>query len=253
MPVLVKEGDTGLAADKLTRCPDCHFLTLLDLQVSEVRRVNNLYTDLDFYALKRVKIPFKSNSILSETHEQEHRRHLAKERFSKEGGETVSSTDSDGFRVSQQQPLLTEDEGCDADEEMDESAESAEEKDYLLDREPNRGEKGVKLKSAFKWKDSVDTMLQRLDEKVDEVRDKNNERRAALLAAYNGDEKVEIVIPPMGPSSGNDLLEHRFFSVETDLNQSKWILLTLLVALPVLGVLIGFIILYHQLKYIDKS
>lgn len=237
------EGDNGLAADKLTRCLDCHFLTLLDQQVSEVRRVNNLYTDLDFYALKRVKIPVKSNSVLTEAHEQEHRRHLAKERSSKEGGETVSSTDSDGFRVSQQQPLLTEDEGCEADEEMDESPDSAEEKDYLLDREPNRGGSGVKLKSAFRWKDSVDTMLQRLDEKVDEVRDKNNERRAALLAAYKGDEKVEIVIPPMGPSSSNDALEHRFFSVETDLNQTKWLLMALLIALPVLGLLIGIFII----------
>ena len=200
--------------------------------------MNNLYTDLDFYALKRVKIPVRSNSVLTEAHEQERRRHLAKERSAKEG-EAVSSTDSDGFRVSQQRPLLTEDEGCDADEEMDRSDDSAEERDYLLDREPSR----VKLKSAFRWKDSVDTMLQRVDEKVDEVRDKNSERRAAALqAAYKGDERVEIMIPPMGPSSANDLLEHRLFAFNTESDQSKWAVYSLLVAILLVGVFICIVV-----------
>lgn len=200
-----------------------------------------------------MKIPVKSHSVLTEAHEQEHKRHLAKERSAKEG-EAVSSTDSDGFRVSQQQPLLTEDEGCEADEEMEESPESAEEKDYLLDREPSRGERGLKLKSAFRWKDSVDTMLQRLDEKVDEVRDKNSERRAAALeAAYKGEERVEIVLPPTGPSTGDDLLEHRLFAINTESDQSRWtvyflLAIVILLSLFVCTVVIVFVLYKHLSK-----
>ena len=201
--------------------------------------MNNLYTDLDFYALKRVKIPVKSNSVLIEVHEQERRRQMAKERSAKEG-EGVSSTDSDGLRASQQQVVLTEDEGCDADEEVDESDDNAVEKDYLLDREPSR----VKLKEAFRWKDSVDTMLQRVDEKVDEVRNKNSERRAALQAAYQTDDRVQILLPPMGPSSANDALEHRLLSVDTESKKSKWMIFFLAAVIPALSIIVGIIIIY---------
>lgn len=45
----------------------------LFLQIAEIKRVNNLYSDQDFYALKTIKIPVQPHGILTEVSDNKQR------------------------------------------------------------------------------------------------------------------------------------------------------------------------------------
>lgn len=83
----------------------CHTIA----QVSEVKRLNCLYTDRDFFALKTAKILIKEHSILTQQGELEKRRQQPTKHISTES--TNSTTEDDiGLRKAYYS------DSCDADE-----------------------------------------------------------------------------------------------------------------------------------------
>ncbi|XP_033019757.1 lysM and putative peptidoglycan-binding domain-containing protein 3 [Lacerta agilis] len=73
----IKEGDT-LNAIALQYC----------CSVADIKRVNNLITDQDFFALRTIKIPVKKFSVLTETHS------FPKSRQASRSASTLYSTES---------------------------------------------------------------------------------------------------------------------------------------------------------------
>lgn len=99
-------------------------------QIAELKRVNNLYSDQDFYALKTIKIPVQPHGILTEVSEKKQR--------------------PPSLKIPGNQPSSS---GVDNDDENDES-------DYE-DMEPN-GEcvRTVSIRSAL---DSPNSFLKHMD------------------------------------------------------------------------------------------
>ena len=88
---------------------------LLCFQVAELRRINKLYTDLDFHALKTIKVPVKEYGILSVPAEREKRRKLIAEDVSNKSTTTQSS--SEEFHFGGPESYYNSDVSQDADDE----------------------------------------------------------------------------------------------------------------------------------------
>ena len=170
--------------------------------------MNNLYSDLDFHALTKVKIPVKANSLLTETAEQEKRRKMAKERSARET-DNQSSTESENFRRIQV-PIMS-DEGCEADEETvaedEDDGEDMDECERLLARIDS---KTPNFKAAFKWKDPMKVVFKRLDEDLQKMREKNDSMTASKYSnSYDGEVRLPMpVVKPMVVS--DDPHQHNF-------------------------------------------
>lgn len=142
------------------------------MQDSEIRRVNNLYKDQDFFALKTVKIPVREHSVLTEPQELERRRKsIIKERTS--ATENQSSSTSDEMRLGgpgtyyrSDEERTREESSCDADDEKGDS-DGPEYRD-------------ISIQSALKWKYSRQALLQKFDEDLQRVRE-GTEQRASNL------------------------------------------------------------------------
>lgn len=139
------------------------------MQVSEIRRVNNLYHDQDFHALKVVKIPVREHGILTDPKAREKcRSNNVEEPHHSSGGAT-----SDELRLGGPTAYYRSDDedACqrssdDADDEVGDS-DSPEVRD-------------VSIHSALKWKHSQHALLDKFDEELQRVRE-NTEQRLANL------------------------------------------------------------------------
>ena len=135
------------------------------LQSSEIRRVNNLYSDQDFYALTTVKIPIREHGILTDPKAREKcRKNNVEEQYHSSGGAT-----SDDLRLGGPTAYYKSDEersSGDADDEVGDS-DSPEVRD-------------VSIQSALKWKHSQHALLEKFDAELQRVRD-NTEQRLANL------------------------------------------------------------------------
>lgn len=136
------------------------------MQSSEIRRVNNLYRDQDFYALTTVKIPVREHGILTDP--------KAREKCRKNNVEELSGgTTSDDLRLGGPTAYYRSDEeDChrssgDADDEVADDSDSPEIRD-------------VSIQSALKWKHSQYALLEKFDAELQRVRD-NTEQRLANL------------------------------------------------------------------------
>lgn len=61
--------------------------------MAELRRINKLYSDQDFHALKTIKIPVKEHSLLTDAKEREKRRNLIAEDINKSSSGGNSADD----------------------------------------------------------------------------------------------------------------------------------------------------------------
>ena len=116
---------------------------------------------------------------------------------------------------------MESDDGCKADEDTE--GEDREEGDYsLLEEEQHPllasgyfdSKKAPTIKPAFKWKNSMNVVLQKLDEDLQKIREKNDEQRASK--ANGSHPPVEIYISPgyqtPKQSFEEDLLSTSMFS-----------------------------------------
>lgn len=140
----------------------------MSLQSSEIRRVNNLYRDQDFYGLATVKIPVREHGILTDPKAREKcRKNNLEEPYHSSGGAT-----SDDLRLGGPTAYYRSDEedlqrsSGDADDEVGDS-DSPEVRD-------------VSIQSALKWKHSQHALLEKFDAELQRVRD-NTEQRLANL------------------------------------------------------------------------
>lgn len=140
------------------------------MQVSEIRRVNNLYKDQDFFALKTVKIPVKEHSVLTETHMREKCRKNAVDETSATSGNQSSGADE--IRLGGPSAYYKSDEegqcsSGDADDEVGDS-DGPEYRD-------------VSIQSALKWKHSSYALLNKFDEELQKIRETTEQKRNSNL------------------------------------------------------------------------
>ena len=130
-----------------------------------IRRINNLYRDQDFFALKMVKIPVREHGALTEAEE------LARRRGGAAAGApsgNQSSSTGDEMRLGGPGTYYRSDEesACDADDEKGES-DGPEYRD-------------ISIQSALRWKCSNHTLLEKFDEELQRVREENDQRVSTL-------------------------------------------------------------------------
>lgn len=94
-----------------------------NIQVAELRRINKLYNDTDFYALKTIKIPVRENGLLTDVAERERRRTVVAENLSKSG---TQSSNSDDFHFGGPESYYNSDVSQDADDECGEESDTPE-------------------------------------------------------------------------------------------------------------------------------
>lgn len=205
---------------------------------SEIRRINNLYSDLDFHALTKVKIPIRAHSILTEPAELENRRKMAKERSARET-DNQSSTESENCR--RLQVAVLSDEGCEADEETveeDVEDDGLDEKEKLLSHIDNRT---ISFKSAFRWKDPTNVMFKKLDRDLQKMREKNDTSRTTGFSdSYHG--HVEIPMPMIKPMVAKD---DNIFDAKSKMTS----VLIALAVVAVVAVLVVVLIFFFPLVY----
>lgn len=140
----------------------------MSIQVSEVRRANNLYHDQDFHALKVVKIPVREHGILTDPKAREKcRKNHLEEPCHSSGGAT-----SDDLRLGGPSAYYKSD-----DEEYHRSSGDADDEVGDSDSPEIRD---VSIQSALKWKHSQHALLDKFDEELQKVRE-NTEQRLANL------------------------------------------------------------------------
>lgn len=145
------------------------------LQASEIRRVNNLYTDQHFFALKVVKIPVREHGVLTEPQQLEKcRQNAVVERVPG----TQSSSTSDEMRMGGKGTYY-----CSGDEEEEKSKEDQE---SSCDADDEKGEsdgpeyREVSIQSALRWKYSRHALLNKFDEELQKVREDTDKRMSNL-------------------------------------------------------------------------
>ena len=162
------------------------------VQDAEIRRVNNLYRDQDFFALKTVKIPVRENSALTEAAELERRRRGgAAAAATGTASSNQSSSTGDEMRLGGPGTYYRSDEesSCDADDEKGES-DGPEYRD-------------ISIQSALRWKCSNHTVLEKFDEELQRVREENDQKLHSLReVAVMLDSPA--IYPVMSPKALND-------------------------------------------------
>lgn len=127
--------------------------------------MNNLYRDQDFFALKTIKVPVREYGVLTEESAREKCRHNKVEERGTEssGGATTSDEVRFGgaaaYYNSEEEPNAS---SHDADDESGDS-DSPEYRD-------------ISIQSAIKWKHTNQTLLQKLDDDLQRVRDDTEKR-----------------------------------------------------------------------------
>ena len=169
-------------------------------QDSEIRRVNNLYKDQDFFALKSVKIPIRDHSVLTETEELEKRRKT----MTDEKGS--SSTSDETIRLGGPGTYYR------SEEEEDEAGEV---KEYSCDADDEKGEsdgpeyRDISIQSALKWKYSRHALLKKVDQELQKVRE-DTEQRASNLREV----ALTVDYPTIHPIVTKDSYEKTFLNLD---------------------------------------
>lgn len=92
-------------------------------QVADLRRINKLYNDQDFYALKTIRVPIREHGLFTEASEREKRRHMIVEHLQKPDSTGSGGGTSDDMRFGGPDMYYTSDieSSQDADDECGDS------------------------------------------------------------------------------------------------------------------------------------
>ena len=171
------------------------------LQTSEVRRLNNLYSDQDFFALKTVKIPIREYGILNEPQAREKcRKNNVDEPYHSSGGTTSDELRLGGPNAYYKSDDEHEGSSVDADDEVGDNSDSPEVRD-------------VSIHSALKWKHSQRALLEKFKEELEKVRE-NTEQRLANLNEVAITMTTPTILPIM--TQTKDSFERRLLSMNYD-------------------------------------
>ena len=135
------------------------------VQAAEIRRVNNLYRDQDFFALKTVKVPVKEHSVLTEQKMREKcRKNNVEERTTCTSGNTSSGAASDEHRLGGPDTYYKS-----GDEQEGVGSSSGDADDEVGDSDGPEV-RGVSIQSALKWKHSQHHLLEKFDRDLQRIR-----------------------------------------------------------------------------------
>ena len=154
------------------------------MQASEIRRVNNLYRDQDFFALKTVKVPVKEHSVLTEPKMREKcRKNKVEERTTTcTSGNTSSGAASDEHRLGGPTAYYKSGDEEEGDEEVRGQNSSGDADDEVGDSD-GAEVRGVSIQSALRWKHNRHALLEKFDRDLQRIREsteQQNVRHAAI-------------------------------------------------------------------------
>ena len=204
------------------------------MQASEIRRVNNLYRDQDFFALKTVKVPVKEHSVLTEPKMREKcRKNRVEERTTCTSGNTSSGAASDEHRLGG--PAAYYKSGD--EEEVRDQSSSGDADDEVGDSDGPEV-RGVSIQSALRWKHNRHALLEKFDRDLQRIR-ASTEQQMSQNVRHSA---ISIDMPAFHPIVAKEqTYENRFLS--------DWRYSLILVGLVLLAVLVLVIIgLYKAFK-----
>ena len=153
------------------------------MQASEIRRVNNLYRDQDFFALKTVKVPVKEHSVLTEPKMREKcRKNRVEERTTCTSGNTSSGAASDEHRLGGPAAYYKSGDEEEGDKEVRSQSSSGDADDEVGDSDGPEV-RGVSIQSALRWKHNRHALLEKFDRDLQRIREsteQQNVRHAAI-------------------------------------------------------------------------
>lgn len=177
------------------------------MQASEIRRVNNLYRDQDFFALKTVKVPVKEHSVLTEQKVREKcRKNKVEERSACTSGNTSSGAASDEHRLGG--PAAYYKSGDEENKEDEGGQSSSGDADDEVGDSDGPEVRGVSIQSALKWKHSRRALLEKFDKDLQRIRQSTEQQISNV-----GHERVLIDMPAFHPIvAKEETYESRFLS-----------------------------------------
>lgn len=195
-------------------------------------RVNNLYREQDFYALKTVKIPVREHGILTEPQAREKcRKNRMEEPYHSSSGAT-----SDDLRLGGPSAYYRSDD----EEDNEHLGSSSGDADDEVGDSDSPEVRDVSIQSALKWKHSQHALLQKFDEELQKVRENTEQRMANLheVALTMTSPTIQPIVSKDSASYEKNLLMMNF----------DWRVVT------VIGAMVGIgIILYITVYYIFHS
>ena len=180
---------------------------LIFMQASEIRRVNNLYRDQDFFALKTVKVPVKEHSVLTEPKMREKcRKNRVEERTTCTSGNTSSGAASDEHRLGG--PTAYYKSGDEEEEEGRGQSSSGDADDEVGDSDGPEV-RGVSIQSALRWKHNRHALLEKFDRDLQRIRE-STEQQMSQNVRHSA---ISIDMPAFHPIVAKEqTYESRFLS-----------------------------------------
>lgn len=199
------------------------------MQGSEIRRVNNLYRDQDFFALKTVKVPVKEHSVLTEPKMRENcRKNRVEERTTCTSGNTSSGAASDEHRLGG--PTAYYKSGDEEEDGEVRGQSSSGDADDEVGDSDGPEVRGVSIQSALRWKHNRHALLEKFDRDLQRIRE-NTEQQNVRHAA------ISIDMPAFHPIVAKEqTYEGRFLS------DWRYALILVVLALVVIFVVVGLIL-----------
>ncbi len=124
-----------------------------------------MYRDQDFFALKKIKVPVREHGVLSEESAREKCRHTNLDEKGTESSGGATTSDEIRFGGATAYYNSEEEASCMSRDADDESGDS-EGPEY----------RDISIQSAIKWKHTNQTLLQKLDDDLQRVRDDTEKR-----------------------------------------------------------------------------
>ncbi len=207
------------------------------MQASEIRRVNNLYRDQDFFALKTVKVPVKEHSVLTEPKVREKcRTNRVEERTTCTSGNTSSGAASDDHRLGG--PTAYYKSGDEEEDEEIRGQSSSDDADDEVGDSDGPEVRGVSIQSALRWKHNRHALLEKFDRDLQRIRE-NTEQQMSQNVRHPA---ISIDMPAFHPIVAKEQTYEGWFL-------SDWKHSLILIGLLLLGVLVLVIVgLYLAFK-----
>ena len=201
------------------------------MQASEIRRVNNLYRDQDFFALKTIKVPVKEHSVLTEPKMREKcRKNRVEERTTCTSGNTSSGAASDEHRLGGPAAYYKSGDEEEGDKEVRSQSSSGDADDEVGDSDGPEV-RGVSIQSALRWKHNRHALLEKFDRDLQRIRE-STEQQMSQNVRHSA---ISIDMPAFHPIVAKEQTYEGWFL-------SDWKHSLILVGLLLLGVLVMVIV-----------
>lgn len=206
-------------------------------QAAEIRRVNNLYRDQDFFALKTVKVPVKEHSVLTEQKVREKCRQNTVEERTATSGNNSSGAASDEHRLGGPATYYkSEDEQEEDNIEGDVDATSSGDADDEVGDSDGPEVRGVSIQSALKWKHSRRALLEKFDQDLQRIRQNTEQQMSNNIRQV----AISMDLPAFHPIIRKEQTYESWF-----LSDWRHAIVLIVVMIIVIAIIVTFVFVYQ--------